>query len=152
MDLPNIFTPEVSGKVIQRINALKPTSQPNWGKMNVGQMLAHCNVTYELIYEGNHPSPNFFMKFFLKTFIKKIVTGKTPYKHNSQTAPNFIIKDSRDFEKEQQRLIGYIDKTQKLGETYFLNKESHSLGVLNTNEWNNMLYKHLDHHLQQFGV
>jgi len=152
MALPNIFTTDVSRKIIQRINQLEPTTTANWGKMNVAQMLAHCNVTYEMIYGDKHPKPAFFMKFILRTFVKKIVTSETPYKHNSQTAPAFIIKDERDFEAERNRLVSYINNTQQLGETHFHNKESHSLGLLNGTEWNNMFYKHLDHHLQQFGA
>jgi Protein of unknown function (DUF1569) len=152
MTLPNIFTKDVSDKIIQRINLLKPATKANWGKMNIEQMLAHCNVTYEMAYENKHPKPNFFMGFILKTFVKKIVTGDAPYKHNSQTAPAFIIKDSRDFETEKTRLINYITKTQQSGEASFDNKVSLSFGPLNKNEWNTMFYKHLDHHLNQFGV
>ncbi|PSL44345.1 uncharacterized protein DUF1569 [Chitinophaga niastensis] len=152
MSLPNIFTQTVAENIISRINQLTPGTKPNWGKMNVAQMLAHCNVTYELIYEDKHPQPNFFMKFILKSFIKKVVVSEQPYKHSSQTAPAFLIKDDRDFEKEKNRLINYINKTKDLGETYFENKSSHSFGPLNKHEWNNMFYKHLDHHLTQFGV
>jgi hypothetical protein len=152
MTLPNIFTKEVSDKVIERINQLKPDSEPKWGKMNVEQMLAHCNVTYEMAYEDTHPKPNFFMRLVLKGFVKKVVTSDTPYKHNLQTAPAFIIKDSRKFETEKSRLINYINKTEHLGEAAFDNKISLSFGLLSTNEWNNMFYKHLDHHLSQFGV
>ena len=88
----------------------------------------------------------------IKLFVKKIVTSETPYKHNGQTAPAFKIKDSRNFETEKIRLIDYINKTQQLGANSFDNKDSHSFGKLSTNEWNNMFYKHLDHHLHQFGV
>ena len=58
----------------------------------------------------------------------------------------------KDFNVEKQRLVDYLNKTQQLGEAYFDNKESHSFGPLNKTEWNNMLYKHLNHHLTQFGV
>lgn len=152
MALPNIFTTDVAQELIQRINQLTPATQAVWGKMSVAQMLAHCNVTYEMIYEDIHPQPNFFMKLILKSFVKKIVTNEVPYKHHSQTAPQFIIKETKDFEKEKNRLISYITKTQQLGETHFDNKLSHSFGPLNKTEWNNMFYKHLDHHLRQFGV
>ncbi|GHC65753.1 DUF1569 domain-containing protein [Ulvibacter litoralis] len=152
MALPNIFNKDITEKVIQRIDNLKVDTQPNWGKMNVSEMLAHCNVTYEMVYENKHPKPNFFMKVMMKSFVKKIVTSETPYKHNAQTAPAFKIKNSRNFETEKIRLIGYINKTQKLGASNFDNKESHSFGKLSVNEWNNMFYKHLDHHLNQFGV
>lgn len=152
MALANIFEKEVSVTVIQRINKLTVNSQPTWGKMNVAQMLTHCNVTYELIYEDKHPKPNFLLKFILKTFVKKIVTNEIPFKHNEKTAPAFIITDARDFEAEKARLINHIHKTQQLGESYFDNKISHSFGVLSISEWNNMFYKHLNHHLTQFGV
>ena len=151
MALPNIFTKEVSEDIIRRINNLTPDTPPNWGKMDVAQMLAHCNVTYELMYENKHPRPGFLMTFILKSFVKKMVTSEKPYKHNSQTAPVFLIKGKKDFEAEKARLIGYIQKTQQLGEAHFDNKLSHSFGALNKTEWNNMLYKHLDHHLKQFS-
>jgi Protein of unknown function (DUF1569) len=152
MILPNLFTKEVSNIVIQRINNLKPTTQANWGKMNVAQMLAHCNVTYEMVFENIHPKPNAFLKFILKALVKKKVVTETPYQHNGKTAPAFIIKGNKDFESEKQRLTHYISKAQELGENHFEGKESHSFGVLSKTEWNNMFYKHLDHHLTQFGV
>ena len=153
MALPDVFSKDVADTIVRRINALSPTTQPKWGKMNVGQMLAHCNVTYEMVYEnGKHPQANFFMKFILKTFIKKLVTNEVPYKQNSQTAPAFVITDSRDFEAEKKRLINYIYKTQQAGAAHFEDKESHSFGMLNRTEWNNMFYKHFDHHLTQFGA
>jgi Protein of unknown function (DUF1569) len=153
MALPNIFTKKVSTEVIERINKLTPNSQPNWGKMDVAQMFAHCCVTYEMIYEPEkHQKPNFLMKFFLKSFVKNVVVSETPYKQNSRTAPAFLITDRKNFEVEKKRLIAYITKTQELGENSFDNKESHSFGILNKTEWNNMFYKHLNHHLTQFGV
>jgi hypothetical protein len=120
--------------------------------MNVAQMLAHCNVSYELVYDDIHPKPGPVMKFILKTLVKSKVVNEKPYPKNNQTAPAFIIKGEREFEKEKVRLIDYINKTQKLGETHFDGKESHSFGVLTKTEWNNMFFKHLDHHLNQFGV
>ncbi|WP_435181734.1 DUF1569 domain-containing protein [Cellulophaga omnivescoria] len=115
-------------------------------------MLAHCNVAYEMTFEDKHPKPNSFKKFLLKTFVKNAVVGPKPYKKNSRTAPEFIITESKNFEEEKNRLLSYLDKTQKLGETYFNNKESHSFGKLSSKEWNMMFSKHLDHHLTQFGV
>ncbi len=152
MPLLNIFTAEVSTAIVQRINQLTPTTQPKWGKMSVAQMLAHCNVTYEMIYENKHPKPNAFLRFILKTFIKKKVVDETPYQNNSKTAPQFIVTDAKDFEAEKKRLVNYINKTQQLGENHFDKLESHSFGTLTNTEWNNMLYKHLNHHLSQFGV
>lgn len=151
MALPNIFTKPVADGIIQRINNLKPTTTPQWGKMTVAQMLAHCCVSYEMTYEDKHPKPNGFMKLILKLLVKNKVVSEIPYKHNGPTAPAFIITTEKDFETEKDRLIAYIKKTQQLGEKEFDGRMSHSFGPLSRTEWNNMFYKHLDHHLSQFG-
>ena len=151
MALPNIFSEPVAGEIVGRINNLSADSTPEWGKMGVSHMLAHCNVSYELVYDDKHPKPNPFMKFILKMLVKDKVVSEIPYKRSSPTAPAFIIKGDRDFEIEKTRLVNYVKKTQALGETEFDGKESHSFGKLSINEWNNMFYKHLDHHLTQFG-
>ena len=152
MALPNIFSKEVSDSIIARINQLNPNSQAKWGKMNVAQMLAHCNVTYELVYENKHPKKTGFVKLMLKAFVKPLVVNEAPYKSNSRTAPEFLIVNERVFENEKKRLIDFLEKTQKLGTSEFEGKESNSFGKLNSSEWNNMFYKHLNHHLTQFGV
>ncbi|NAS31102.1 DUF1569 domain-containing protein [Flavobacteriaceae bacterium R38] len=95
---------------------------------------------------------NLLKMLFLKTFVKPVVVGKKPYKKNSRTAPVFLIKEKKDFNAEKERLVSYLTKTQELGEAHFHNKESHSFGNLTKEEWNIMMYKHLDHHLTQFGV
>lgn len=148
----NLFDKEASEEVIGRINLLTPKTSPQWGKMNVSQMLAHCNVTYELIYTDKHKKPKGFQKFLIKLFAKNIVVGPKPYKKNSRTSPIFIISDERNFENERDRLIAHIQKTQQLGGSYFNGKESHAFGPLNEKEWNVLFSKHLDHHLRQFNV
>lgn len=150
--MKDIFSKDISDEVIRRINMLKPDSKGIWGKMAVGQMLAHCNVTYELMYESKHPKPTGLKKWMIKTFVKNIVVSEKPFKRNSRTAPEFLITSDKDFEKEKNRLQSYITKTQELGRSHYEGKESHSFGKLTANEWNNLFYKHLDHHLQQFGV
>ena len=149
--MKDIFDQAVCNEVINRIQQLKPDTQPQWGKMNVAQMLAHCNVTYEMVFENKHPEPNFMVQLLLKMFVKKSVVSPTPYKQNSKTAPAFIITDLKNFELERQRLVQYLKKVAQLGRGYFENKKSLSFGKLTANEWNNMFYKHLDHHLNQFG-
>lgn len=152
MAFPNIFTKEVSDEVIQRINNLKPDTKPVWGKMNASQMLAHCNVPYEFVFDNIHKKPGALMKFIIKLVAKNKIVGEEAFGRNLKTGPQFIIADSKNFESEKLRLINYINKTQQLGENEFENKESATLGVLTKTEWNNMFYKHLDHHLTQFGV
>lgn len=150
--MQNIFLREDCDQFINRINQLKPDSRGLWGKMSVDQMLAHCNVAYEMVYDDIHPKPGLFMKFILKMLVKNEVVSDKPFSKNNKTAPQFIIQGDRDFEVEKSRIIAYLIKSQELGMSEFEGKESHSFGKLTSKEWNNLFAKHLDHHLNQFGV
>ena len=152
MALPNIFTKEISEQVIGRINSLTPETKAKWGTMTVDQMLAHCNVSYEMALENIHKRPGGFARFMLKRFIKGMVVNEKPYGKSGRTAPAFIIADHRNFENEKTRLINYIRKCVELGENHFEGKESLSFGKMTKTEWNNQFYKHLDHHIKQFGA
>lgn len=150
--MKSVFTPETSTECIERINQVNKDSQPIWGKMNAAQMLAHVNVAYGIAFDQIEVKNNFFMKLVLKSFIKPMVTNEKPYKKNGPTSPAFLISDERDLEKERQNLILNIKKVVELDQAHFENKINPSFGKLTSQEWSNMFYKHLNHHLTQFGV
>ncbi|MFK8054924.1 MAG: DUF1569 domain-containing protein [Saprospiraceae bacterium] len=150
--MENLFTQAGVSNMKMRIDALTPATQPQWGKMNVSQMLAHCCVAYEIEYTDKHPKPGAFGRFMIKLFAKSQVVGPKPYPKNGRTAPMFIIADEREFEVEKQRLLEFMDRTCELGPAYFDGKANQGFGVLTETEWNTMYSKHLDHHLTQFGV
>ena len=150
--MKNCFDAQVTAELTARINQLQPTSPALWGKMSVDQMLAHCNVAYEMAFTDTHPKPNPIMRFLLKTFVKNGVVNEVPYKRNLPTAPAFRIKNGRDFEEEKARLIAFLQQAQTLGSIHFEGKASLSFGPMTATDWNNQFYKHLDHHLVQFGV
>ena len=150
--MKNIFDPTVSNDLIKRINSLSPECIPLWGTMDVAQMLAHCCVSFEFIHENFHKRPNRFVRGLLRMFIKPGVVNDKPYPKNSRTAPVFVKDSKYNFEEEKSRLTRYIQKTNDLGSEHFEGLEYHSFGKMTAEEFSNCLYKHLDHHLQQFGV
>ncbi|MFK8038713.1 MAG: DUF1569 domain-containing protein [Crocinitomicaceae bacterium] len=150
--MKNVFDANDAKSYIERINKLEPAAKAQWGKMNAAQMLAHCNVTYDMALTDQYPKATGFKKFILKLLVKQVVVNEKPYKKNSRTAPDFLIADNKDFAIEQKKITSYIENVQALGANHFDGKESTSFGALNKTEWNNMFAKHLDHHLEQFGV
>jgi len=150
--MENLFTQAGLDTIKSRVNALTPTTTPEWGKMTVSEMLAHCNVAYEIEYTDKHPKPGAFARFMIKLFAKNQVVGPKPYPRNGRTAPMFLIKDERDFEVEKQRLLDHLDKTFELGASHYDGKVNNGFGKLSLQEWNTLFSKHLDHHLTQFGV
>lgn len=151
--MQNIFDAKDVQQYIERINLLTPETKQKWGKMNAEQVLAHLNVAYSMVFEPEkHKRPSFIAKFLLSNFVKPKLTNELPYKQNLPTSPAFIISDERNFEEEKKKLIGNIQRVQQLGRIAFEGKEHLNFGKINAQGWNNMFAKHLNHHLEQFGV
>ncbi len=150
--MKNLFNQKDYKETLQRIEKLTVETQAQWGKMSVDQMLAHCNVAYDMAYTTKYPKATGFKRFMLKLFVKNAVVGPKPYPKNGRTAPVFIIEDVRDFAAEKAKLMDHLKKTHDLGAVYFENRESNSFGRMTSQEWNASFSKHLDHHLKQFGV
>lgn len=152
MAFPSIYSPETTAELLQRLDRIQANQAPLWGKMNAAQMCAHCCIPYEQILGENTKQAPLMMRIFLRLFYKKHMVNDKPYAKNLPTAPSFIRADEHEFLFEKNRLQAYIQSVHGLGPEALSAKTSLSLGKLSALEWNNLLYKHLHHHLCQFGV
>ncbi len=150
--MKNVFDPATVAELTARINRLTPSSAPQWGKMSVDQMLAHCNVSYDMTYTNGYPKVTGLKRLLFKLFVKQAVVGPKPYARNSPTASQFVMKGPKNFADERAKLIAYLQRVQRDGASAFAGRESPSFGPLSADEWNTLYYKHLDHHLTQFGA
>jgi hypothetical protein len=76
---------------------------------------------------------------------------KTVLKGNP-TAKELIVADQRDFRREQEQLKLKIRKFHEGGEGNCTQHPHPFFGALTPYEWSRGMYKHLDHHLRQFGA
>ena len=152
MAYPSVFEETTVKENKDRLHRLTPESEPRWGKMNVAQMLAHLNVAYDLETGAIDAKPNFLFRWLARTFAKPMVTGPKPYPKNMRTAPVFLVPAEQDFERERNKLIAHVERVAAGGEKYYAGKENPSFGKLTAAEWSTLFQKHMDHHLQQFGV
>ena len=77
--------------------------------------------------------------------------GDKPFSHGSPTDPDFVIADKRDFDAERRRLTTLIQRFCERGPDAAGAQVHGFFGKLNGQEWGRLVYKHLDHHLRQFG-
>jgi hypothetical protein len=71
---------------------------------------------------------------------------------NAPTAPVLRISDERDLDAERERLCALIDRFQVGGPLHCTTHPHAFFGRLAPHEWAELMYKHLDHHLRQFGA
>ncbi len=146
----NIFNQTDNQLIIDRINKLTPESKAIWGKMTVDQMLSHCITPIDVAFGSVKLNMPFPMRM-LGRLMKSKWLNSPEFKKNTPTAKEFIRKERYDFEFTKKELI---EKVKKLGEGFHVvTIEVHPFwGKLNEADWNNLQWKHLDHHLRQFGV
>lgn len=148
MEVKNLFDPNVKQGIVDRINQLKPDSQRQWGKMDVAQMLAHVQCPINFAY-GNHTIRGSFLLKLIGPMFKSVLFNETPYKQSLPTDKTYVVADSREFEKEKQQLIELLNR---FSEKVILEAPHPVFGKLSKEQWSKATWKHLDHHLRQFGV
>ena len=149
MELKNIFDPSVKQEIVDRINKLTPQTQPQWGKMNVSQMLAHLQVPMGVAI-GKHKLKRTLFGRIVGPMAKSILYNDKPFKHHLPTDRSFVMTgQEKDFEKEKQNLIITVNN---FSEQNMVDEPHPFFGKLTKEQWSKGTWKHLDHHLQQFGV
>ena len=151
MEIKNLFDKPAFSGIVERLNKLTPESQRQWGKMSVNQMLAHCKEAFKVPL-SNQPVPRMFIGRLLGWMAKSKFYNESPWGRNLPTAPSFLIKDERDFNKEKSELLELATRFYEGGSDNIGRYPHPFFGKFTKEQWGKGMWKHLDHHLNQFGV
>lgn len=146
----SIFNPTDNQEIINRIQTLTPESKALWGKMSVDQMLKHINDAVLVSFNEKELHVPFVFRI-LGRMMKNSVLKQPEFSKNSPTAKEFKYTTNFDFESVKNELISNFSRFQQ-GEQAIICKKHPFWGKMNTKEWNALQWKHVDHHLRQFGV
>jgi hypothetical protein len=153
--MKNLFDPVLVEDVKQRIMRLQPDSQRRWGQLSVAPMLAHCSSGLQMGMGVINPRRVRFPANVIGLLIKPLVFGNDkPIRRNSPSLPELFTADPAEckFERERVQLIQAIDRFASSGEACCSGHPHPFFGPLKPDQWAILMYKHIDHHLSQFGV
>jgi hypothetical protein len=148
--MKNLFERETVDEVILRIDTLTPATQRQWGKMDVSQMMAHCSAALDMA-SGRLILPRLLIGRLIGPFVKPIYTNEKPFSQSSPTDKKLVVSDRRDFLPEQEQLKRRVRLFYEGGEAQCTRHPHPFFGDLSPKDWSRGMYKHLDHHLRQFG-
>src|SRR5665213_3878777 len=150
--MKNMLDAATVDEVKARIALLRPDSQRLWGSMTVAQAVEHCSRGMEMA-TGDNALPRVFLGRILGPVVKRMALGNDePMRKNSPTAPALVVKGEPEFAAGRERLLGLIDRFVAAGPEGCTTHPHAFFGKLKPGEWAELMYKHLDHHLRQFGA
>jgi hypothetical protein len=146
-----IFDQDTRDELLERLQRLSLESERQWGKMTPSQMMEHTARALEMA-AGKKPVKQFFLGKALSWIFRKEFFGEKPFKPNRPTGPDFVIQDDPNFESTRIRLSELITEFHGLGESGTDGNVHGFFGPLTGKQWGETQYKHIDHHLRQFGL
>lgn len=153
--MKDLFDPILVEDTKRRILQLRLDSERQWGSMTVAQTLAHCTSSIEMAMGVIHAKRAPFPAGLIGLLIKPLVfRDDTPMRRNSPSSAELFPADATkcEFTNERSRLIAAIERFVSQDPVGCSRHPHPFFGPLKPQQWAILMYKHVDHHLRQFGV
>lgn len=141
-------------KFIPLLTTISPVTVPNWGKMNLHQMIEHMSYSFRQATSGEEQTIITPEEHIPK--MQAFLESDKPFRENT---PNKLLPEEPEPPKTAsiplalEELKGEIEH---FFEVFARNPDKKItnpiFGVLTFEQWVRLLYKHAWHHLHQFGV
>jgi hypothetical protein len=145
-----VFDAAAREALLKRVMLVQTGTQPKWGQMNSVKMLRHLSASFEMALGelpcAPKPGP---MKNWLAHWL--VIDSPIPWPKGAPTAPEIISQPTAGVEEEQQRVRVCLERIAARGDagTY---ADHPAFGKLSSAQWGRLIWRHVDHHLWQFGV
>ena len=150
--MKDIFNQNTITEFQSRINNISADSTAQWGKMNVYQMLKHCTENDKMMTGERKMKRLFIGRIFGKMALRSNIKDDKPLAPNSPTHPDLVIKDNGDVATQKQEWLSVLEGYYSKPATTFDNFVHPFFGKMTPQQISKFAYKHIDHHLRQFGV
>jgi uncharacterized protein DUF1569 len=146
--MKTLFDDATVTELVARINKLGEHSHAQWGKMNVYQMIRHCTLWEDMLLSKTKYKQSLPGRIFGKIALKSMMKDE-PMKPNLPTVPSFKINEKGDVAEAKATWINLLQQHRDRQPSGFLHP---FFGPVSADDAGRMAYKHIDHHLRQFGV
>ena len=150
--MKSLFDAAIADQLTQRIDRLQPDRKPQWGRMSAAQALAHCASALEMAMGDIRPARARVGRLIGSLIKRRIVGSDEEFRRNSPTIRELLVQGDFSLDAERVRLRALIDRFVSGGPSVCTTHPHALFGPLAPTEWAVLMYKHLDHHLRQFGV
>ena len=150
--MKTIFDKVKRDELLNRMNSLHENAKPLWGKMNVYQMTKHCTIWNEWVLGRSNAihKQGFLGKIFGKLALKSNTKDDQPIGKKMPAGKAFTVNEKTgDFNKQKTICVKLITDYEHFSNDSFIHD---FFGKMSKEQIGIFAYKHIDHHLRQFGV
>jgi len=134
--------------LLERLQRVTPESKPQWGQFDAPRMMCHLGDALEEAL-GRRKVPRSGPAMLRHFPMKHLAIHVIPMPKGAK-APRELLADAPgDFEANRRRVLDAMDQVGTRphgpGPDHFL------FGRMTNEQWSCLQWKHIDHHLRQFG-
>jgi len=135
-------------KLAERLGRVTPQSKPRWGRFDAPRMMCHLGDALEEAL-GRRAVPRRGPALLRHFPMKHLAIYAIPMPRSAKAPRELLAEDPGDFEANRRRVLegieGVAAMTSGKAPNHFL------FGKMTCEQWNCLAWKHIDHHLRQFG-
>jgi uncharacterized protein DUF1569 len=147
--MKSIWQTEARREIQDRLSTLAPTAQAQWGKMSAPEMVCHLAESVKMTLGDLPCAPRSGALRY--TPLKQLIIYVAPWPKGVPTAPELLARVPASWSTDVKDLSALLDRLVARGDAPGL-PEHPAFGKLSTRAWGRLVYRHMDHHLRQFGV
>lgn len=147
--MPTLFDPSAREKIIARLSNLTSDRRPLWGRLDAARVQTHLSDQLRMALGDVVCKPK--NTPFQYPVIRQLIVYVLPWPKGAPTAPELLATAPAEFEADKQTLLQLIERvgTRKPEESFGVHP---AFGRLSRRAWGVLAWRHLDHHLRQFGL
>jgi uncharacterized protein DUF1569 len=149
--MKNWFNADDRTALLARLDHLRSDSERLWGRMTPREVVCHLADTIRIAL-GDKPGEPFKTPLRIPG-ISHLAVWVMPWPKAAPTAPQLLpglgMTDPTEFDSDKRELFELL---RRLSESSGPLARSPVFGALSRASWGRLTWRHLDHHLRQFGA
>lgn len=146
--MPTLRSETARNGIVLRLQQLDPAAKAKWGQFDAPRMMCHLSDALAMSL-GEITTPQLNKKAFHHFPLKHLILHVLPFPKGAPTVPELLLTEAGEFESDRRRVVEMVNRLAAAPDKK--GPEHPLFGPLSTEEWNTLQWKHIDHHLRQFG-
>ncbi len=147
--MKSIWQEDARRELNDRVGALAWDRRAEWGRFTAPKMVCHLAESLKMAIGDLKVAPK--KSPIRYPPLKQLIIYVAPFPKGVPTAPELLARAPKDWRSDVQDVQALLARAGS-SRTTDAWPEHPAFGKLSTRAWGVLIYRHMDHHLRQFGV